>query len=679
MAYSEEDGIPKWEWAEEITYDAPNTGHFTWIPRPTWEILEHNAVGALRVTRRWKKDDFALWSDIHPLGYMLYDWYQNDQELWATMRCEEWYEREVNEDEYVLELEPCPCNLSQALADRGRFKPTLECNLESDEFYCYQRSTIVHCVENIVPSPRGSDSVCCYDEFENLVYSGDSEEASFSRKYTKEGIVPYNAKYSVPLLSHWIYDGLPYFFCCVWGNRCEYYQRLRETPDCKEYEVPRSAAIFGDPHIMTFDGVGYTFNGKGEYTLMKTTSDVATSFTIQARTEQATNTRGEQVQATVVTAVAMKEEDSDTIHIQRSERTILEVLINGEVLDLKRQTSLHFYGVYLNFPYTYENGNITRVTVTFEDSLIGVVVNGTSDMLVCHVFIPDNYKNRVEGLMGTWNDDPTDDLTDNGGSVISPDDTPQRIYEFAKSWEIQDTAEKLFYYEAGTNHEYYQDNGFIPAFTPPNTLPSEVKEGMEQVCDGNVYCEYDVRMTENVWLGKATKEGYDHYMQNQNASVDLVVCEYIPTPINGTKTFFRERNYLVGSEIEFECDDDFVLVGTQYRVCEGSGEWTGDDLQNDCIPSPICGGLDPVEHGSIDIKGEDDVLEAEINCDEGFELYGSSKRVCDIENEEWTGKAYTGCYGKIACFFLVCRLRDDDDKERDDHYNDYGMQVFNTT
>lgn len=42
------------------------------------------------------------------------------------------------------------------------------------------------------------------------------------------------------------------------------------------------AAVFGDPHFITFDGVQYSFNGKGEYTLLASEKE---KLTIQGRTE----------------------------------------------------------------------------------------------------------------------------------------------------------------------------------------------------------------------------------------------------------------------------------------------------------------------------------------------------------------------------------------------------------
>lgn len=43
-----------------------------------------------------------------------------------------------------------------------------------------------------------------------------------------------------------------------------------------------AAVVFGDPHFITFDGVRYSFNGKGEYTLV---TSATKELTIQGRTE----------------------------------------------------------------------------------------------------------------------------------------------------------------------------------------------------------------------------------------------------------------------------------------------------------------------------------------------------------------------------------------------------------
>ena len=64
-----------------------------------------------------------------------------------------------------------------------------------------------------------------------------------------------------------------------------------------------AALVFGDPHIRTLDGLIYTFNGIGEYTMV-TMFD--SSFTLQARTAQITDVTGAPVLASKWSAFAAR-------------------------------------------------------------------------------------------------------------------------------------------------------------------------------------------------------------------------------------------------------------------------------------------------------------------------------------------------------------------------------------
>ena len=67
--------------------------------------------------------------------------------------------------------------------------------------------------------------------------------------------------------------------------------------------------IYGDPHIVTLDGHKYTFNGKGEFILIQTTSYV---FALQGRMEQAIDPEGTPSPGTVFTAIVAKQVSSNT-------------------------------------------------------------------------------------------------------------------------------------------------------------------------------------------------------------------------------------------------------------------------------------------------------------------------------------------------------------------------------
>lgn len=61
--------------------------------------------------------------------------------------------------------------------------------------------------------------------------------------------------------------------------------KARPTADCKNYRPPQTAAVYGDPHFLTWENVEYTFNGNGEYWLIKTTENTD-NIKLQARMER---------------------------------------------------------------------------------------------------------------------------------------------------------------------------------------------------------------------------------------------------------------------------------------------------------------------------------------------------------------------------------------------------------
>ena len=71
--------------------------------------------------------------------------------------------------------------------------------------------------------------------------------------------------------------------------------------------------FYGDPHISTLDGKEYTFNGLGEYTLIVTDS---AAFSLQGRTARALDDKNKEMQATVFSALAAQDSDSDRLHVQ---------------------------------------------------------------------------------------------------------------------------------------------------------------------------------------------------------------------------------------------------------------------------------------------------------------------------------------------------------------------------
>ena len=71
-------------------------------------------------------------------------------------------------------------------------------------------------------------------------------------------------------------------------------------------------ASFGDPHIITFDNVEYTFNGFGEYTVLSINNS---QFVLQGRMQTLNGGHNGKSPATVFTAFAMKQQGGSLIQV----------------------------------------------------------------------------------------------------------------------------------------------------------------------------------------------------------------------------------------------------------------------------------------------------------------------------------------------------------------------------
>lgn len=156
-----------------------------------------------------------------------------------------------------------------------------------------------------INSPKyAAGQQCCYDGTGAQVLTADSIGGSTPDRAHDWGSPPFKRPPRIPGQSHWVYDVLSFYYCCLWSDNCRYYFKHRPSSDCRRYQSPSSgelslghqadyctlliftcalpAVVFGDPHFITFDGVSYSFNGKGEYTLV---ASAKKQLTVQGRTE----------------------------------------------------------------------------------------------------------------------------------------------------------------------------------------------------------------------------------------------------------------------------------------------------------------------------------------------------------------------------------------------------------
>ena len=198
---------------------------------------------------------------------------------------------------------------------------------------------------------------------------------------------------------------------------------------------------WGDPHLTTFDGLQYDFQGAGEFTLVG-----GTNLEIQVRQEpwNANN-------ATVNTAVAAQMgADIVGIYLERPN----EVNINGVFVPIADFQTIEFDG-----GVVYREGNTFIVANDqgegFEANLRNVYIN--VEVCVDGTARADN----IAGLMGDFDGNRLNDLQLEDGTVLSTTGLgAQTLYgDYAESWRATPET-TLFFYNPGENFDTFNLPGF---------------------------------------------------------------------------------------------------------------------------------------------------------------------------------------------------------------------------
>lgn len=116
----------------------------------SWQKFRGGVI-QIHVSDHQKHDrgDKMFWSRLVPFGWYFHDvWRREYGADWALQMCIEWFDYDGRRDNFMMELEmdfPCPCTLSQADADFGRFLPHPECDMYGDAS-CFYTKGAQHCV-----------------------------------------------------------------------------------------------------------------------------------------------------------------------------------------------------------------------------------------------------------------------------------------------------------------------------------------------------------------------------------------------------------------------------------------------------------------------------------------------------------------------------------------------------
>ncbi|XP_016055646.1 PREDICTED: mucin-4 [Miniopterus natalensis] len=287
-------------------------------------------------------------------------------------------------------------------------------------------------------------------------------------------------------------------WCCRWSDHpsfCVLYQQRRPHIDCSGYQPPRPAWMFGDPHITTLDDANYTFNGLGDFLLVRAEGGNS-SFLLQGRTAQTGS-----AQATNFIAFAAQYNSSSlapiTVQWLLEPNDTIHVLLNNQTVTFEDREVFNTTGVVVT-----RNGSLVSVSL---DGTVVVSVTALSNILHASCSLPQEYRNHTEGLLGVWNDNPEDDFKMPNGTTIPRGSTEEMLFHYGMTWKINGTS------LLGKREDHLPSN-FTPVFLP-QLLNNNLDKNLALKCNGEKQCIYDTLATGNTRAGLDTRMIFGRYQQ----------------------------------------------------------------------------------------------------------------------------------------------------------------------
>ncbi|MEM8931052.1 MAG: VWD domain-containing protein, partial [Acidobacteriota bacterium] len=303
----------------------------------------------------------------------------------------------------------------------------------------------------------------------------------------------------------------------------------------------------GDPHLVTFDGIPYDFQAKGEAILARSTHS-ADNFQVQAR-QEAWNSRPVTVNTAAAMAVGL---DRVAFYVWPPTTGSNDLLlVNGQPEAIALGATFHLA----------DGGRITRDGRTYTvhwpvDRGHRVAVQDHRSYLNIAVQPSILLEDQVEGVLGNFDGDPSNDFRLRDGTLLPAPPSFEQLYGCpdgiacfaydAEGWINRDAAESLFDYVPGDGPAHY-----APA--PGTTYPTVQQTSADFPADD-----------QNAARAQCEAAGITHPVLLESCMLDLLICDDDPDcdgmGLNGRDDLPIHDLGTIGLhavEWEFECLSSF--------------------------------------------------------------------------------------------------------------------------
>ncbi|XP_067950366.1 uncharacterized protein [Watersipora subatra] len=464
----------------------------------------------------------AVVGNVGVAGRFFYNITHQEREA-ASITCQTWLDDQTTSADWEFKnvSETCASTLSQ-----------IETVLEANYELVLETDDRIKCYKDDFTATSGAYSAsarCCYDD------QGALLTAQQSSVDLVDGV-------SLVYRSDDANTTEAYSACCSQAklasgeavqSLCDRYLEYRPACTSTSFVALAMSQLRGDPHITTLDDLTYTFNGHGEFFMVRSTDN--TDFLLQGRTARVNSTG----QATVFTGfVGMlgsgtKVQLSFNNDFSEVEFYVDDSLTSNDWSVLNNYGDVKVFNDSGAYALSFSNGVVVKITANFEFELMTV-----------NIVMAPSLEGNIEGLMGNFNGDSSDDFLYPNGSTLNSSSTEEEIYPWGLSW-MTNSSNSLFSYSTGSWSDYNNDS-FVPVFFNPDLtvmFPDSAKRTQAiNLCNGGSNtddtpedrreCYFDYLVTGNEAAAQATVSAAEDLATEKQA-----LANFAPVIHNNNATF----------------------------------------------------------------------------------------------------------------------------------------------
>ncbi len=279
---------------------------------------------------------------------------------------------------------------------------------------------------------------------------------------------------------------------------------------------------YNDPHLITHDGVAYSFQAIGEFILAQ--SELG-NFVVQARQQQI---GPESSQVAVNTGFAFKVGDDEVV-VAFNTSNDLQVFVNSKVVSQQGEIALP------------DGGQLSIVSNTINVNWLDgskAVVDVRPGFLNLSLLVADVHKGRLSGLLGNFDDNNANDMRNNLGVDISLTPQADQLYgDFTNGWRVTDK-NSLFVYFGNENSDFFTNRLFPGRRFTVNDLSASARSSATNICtnagisDTRLLknCIIDVGATNNIEFAESIMQVQTDLADQLATVVDLQVQGRLEIP-----------------------------------------------------------------------------------------------------------------------------------------------------